>query len=349
MTEQRVLEGPDTAADFESEDRAARVLLRGLNRPEPLRFWTDLVLTSALGWTAFTFAVTLDFFSTRMILATAVAVLALYRGLCFVHEISHLNPRALPGFEWAWNLLLGYPMLMPSFIYVGVHQSHHSLSSYGTADDPEYLPFSRTSRLTIIFALQAFLIPVILLVRFLVLTPLTLSFPRLTRWLIVHASSLSMNPKYRRRLEPKLVYTVEMQSAFLLLLWTLIIAAMAAGLMPWRVFLVWILVSAVASFINTLRTLGAHDYESEGEPLDRFGQLQDSIDTPGAAWTELWAPVGLRYHALHHYFPGIPYHNLPEAYRRLVKNPGSHAAYRQTLSPGLWHSLSALYKRGARR
>jgi len=34
-----------------------------------------------------------------------------------------------------------------------------------------------------------------------------------------------------------------------------------------------------------------------------------------------WAPVGLRYHALHHYFPGIPYHNLGFAYQRLDYKP----------------------------
>jgi fatty acid desaturase len=98
--------------------------------------------------------------------------------------------------------------------------------------------------------------------------------------------------------------------------------------------------------INTLRTLGAHDYEGEGPPMDRTNQLLDSIDTPGALWTELWAPVGLRYHALHHYFPGIPYHNLAEAHRRLVGTLPLDAPYRQTISSGLWQSLRKLYARG---
>jgi fatty acid desaturase len=113
-------------------------------------------------------------------------------------------------------------------------------------------------------------------------------------------------------------------------------------LLPLRAFAVWFGVVSVASFINTLRTLAAHRYEAEGDPLDRSGQLRDSIDVPGSFWTELWAPVGLRYHALHHYFPGLPYHNLGEAHRRLVKALPAGSAYRASTSPGLLASLTAL-------
>jgi fatty acid desaturase len=123
-----------------------------------------------------------------------------------------------------------------------------------------------------------------------------------------------------------------------------LISLTAFRILPWRYFAVWYLVSAVASFINTVRTLGAHRYASDGTPLDRDGQLSDSIDTPGALWTELWAPVGLRYHALHHYFPGIPYHNLKAAYRRLIETLSPDSPHPQATSPGLPHSLQALYR-----
>jgi fatty acid desaturase len=82
--------------------------------------------------------------------------------------------------------------------------------------------------------------------------------------------------------------------------------------------------------------------------MDREGQLRDSIDTPGAVWTELWAPVGLRYHALHHYFPGIPYHNLRKAWQRLSATLPPDAVYQSVRSRGLARSLRALYRKGCR-
>ena len=51
------------------------------------------------------------------------------------------------------------------------------------------------------------------------------------------------------------------------------------------------------------------------------GQYLDSINVPGNLFiTALWAPVGLRYHATHHLFPQMPYHNLGKAHRILVNN-----------------------------
>jgi fatty acid desaturase len=110
----------------------------------------------------------------------------------------------------------------------------------------------------------------------------------------------------------------------------------------------WYVVSACISLINTLRTLGAHAYESEGRPLSREEQLQDSIDTPAVWFGVLWAPVGLRFHGLHHYFPGIPYHNVGEAYRRLTANLPAEAGLHRIRSKSLGRSLRNLYKAGTR-
>jgi fatty acid desaturase len=264
-----------------------------------------------------------------------------------MHEITHQSTRALPRFEAAWNWLVGFPLLMPSFIYVGVHQSHHRLSTYGTSQDPEYLPFAHSRRMTTVFALESFFIPLVLVLRFLVLTPIALVWPRFQKMLIVYGSSLTMNVKYRREFTPELLKKVSRDSLIAWCLWAGVIAAATVGFLPWRVFLVWLAVDSVISFVNTLRTLGAHAYENEGEQMDRAGQLLDSIDHPGAFYTELWAPVGLRYHALHHYFPGIPYHNLAEAYRRIMSHVAVCEDYGQMTHPSLQHSLRELLRKGA--
>jgi fatty acid desaturase len=331
---------------FAREDYRTRELMKDLHGVKPAIYWADFLVTALAGWIAFAMAVRLRPFSIGMLVAAAAAVAGLYRGLCFVHEISHQNERALPHFEKAWNLLMGYPLLMPSFVYVGVHPSHHKLSTYGTSQDPEYLPFAGNSLMTVVFALESFLIPVALGIRFLLLSTVGFVAPSFQRWLVARFSSLTMNVAYRREAAPELVRTVRRQSAIMLALWLGFAALAWVNILPWRFFAVWLGVSAAISFINTLRTLGAHAYESTGDPMDREGQLLDSIDTPGALWTELWAPVGLRYHALHHYFPGIPYHNLGKAWRRLSSALPQDAVYHGVRSRGLARSLGALYRKG---
>ena len=325
---------------------AAWPLVKDLHQPRPAIFWSDLLLSSAVGWTGFAAAIGAEPFSAVMWIGIFAAACGFYRGLCFVHEISHMRRSLLRGFETVWNALLGVPLLMPSFVYVGMHASHHHVSTYGTAQDPEYLPFARSHRTTVLFAAHSVLIPLALLFRFLILAPAGLVMPRFHTWVVVHASSLSMNPLYRREDSPALSASIRRWESAILAAW------LAAGTVAWQYHLLWkalgtwYAISLCAAFVNVLRTLGAHRYESSGDPLDRAGQLLDSIDTPGAVWTELWAPVGLRYHALHHYFPGIPYHNLGLAYRRLVSGPAAEAGYRHLTSPSLPTSLQRLYRTG---
>ncbi|MEO5739996.1 MAG: fatty acid desaturase [Vicinamibacterales bacterium] len=324
-------------------------LVADLHAPQPWIFWTDLMSSAALGWLAFAVAVLAAPLSLAMWIASIFAALALYRGVCFTHELAHLRRRALPGFETAWNILFGVPLLLPSFTYLGVHQSHHSLSSYGTKDDPEYLPFASSRPLMMIFAIQStVLMPMAIFVRFLLVAPIALAWPRLHRWLEVHASSFAMNPEYRRAVGAEMAAKMRRWEVATLAFWAMAFTMMYRGVLPFRAFAIWLGVLTIISLLNTIRVLGAHDYDSEGAILSRQGQLHDSIDTPGGPWTELWAPVGLRYHALHHYFPGIPYHNLGAAYRRVVASLPQNAAYLESTSPSLRQSLSNLYTKAMR-
>lgn len=339
-------EAVEAGASFSLDEKAMKGLIKDLHRASRRVYWTDLLLTSATGWSAFAAACLLRPFSPAMLLAVAISVFALYRALCFMHELTHQSQRSLPGFEAGWNYLVGFPLLMPSFVYMGVHQDHHRISSYGTDQDPEYLPFAHSWKMTVVFALESFFIPLALAVRFVVLTPFGLIFPKFHGALVRCGSALTMNVHYRRAATPELSAKVRRDSAAVFAIAAAAILLCAAGVLPWRVLAVWLAVDSLISFVNTLRTLGAHAYENEGEPLDRTGQLLDSIDTPGAFWTELWAPVGLRYHALHHYFPGIPYHNLPEAYRRVMSHLPVAKDYQHISSNSLGSSLRDLVRKG---
>ena len=338
---------PDTSPD--EVDAVSYALVADLHVPQPWIFWADLAASAAVGWTGFTMAVMASPWSPTMAATLGGAALLLYRGACFTHELAHLRRRAVPGFETAWNILFGVPLLLPSFTYLGVHQSHHSLSSYGTREDPEYLPFASSRRLMVLFALESSLVlPLLMMIRFLILAPAGLVWPRLHTWLEVHASSFAMNPHYRRVVSAEMASKIRTWEIAILLFWSSMFVLMYSGVVPWRALAVWFAAMVIISSLNTVRVLGAHEYDSRGAALSRNGQLSDSIDTPGGSWTELWAPVGLRYHALHHYFPGIPYHNLPAAYRRIFALAPRHAAYLESTSPSLRRSLQVLYRKAAR-
>ena len=77
--------------------------------------------------------------------------------------------------------------------------------------------------------------------------------------------------------------------------------------------------------------------------------MRDSINITGQTWlTVFMFPVGLRYHALHHLFPALPYHNLGGAHRRLTERLPPDAPYHLTGQASYFAALAALW-RGARR
>jgi fatty acid desaturase len=327
----------------EDEAAWARALVADLYVPRPGIYWADLIVTAIVGWGAFAMAVVSPVGSIGMFAWATLAVVALYRGSIFIHEISHLRAKALRGFVEVWDLLIGVPLLVPAFVYAGMHKDHHTLSTYGTNKDPEYFPFAGAKARIAAFAAGAFLLPALCALRFLILAPIALCWPRFHRGLERHGSSLTINHAYEREMSPREHVKVIVTELVILAAWGTLITLACRGVVPWRAFGVWYVVLAVTGFVNTLRTLGAHRYESDGKPMSRLEQLEDSIDTPGAFYTELWAPVGLRYHALHHYFPGLPYHNLRTAYERLTHALPADTVYRRVTSPSLGASLRTLW------
>ncbi|MDF0544944.1 fatty acid desaturase [Sphingobium sp. H39-3-25] len=178
--------------------RVAARVARDLSKPQAAIYWRDLLLSAAVGYGALAGAVLLEGLVPAL-LCGIVAVLALYRAASFIHELSHLREGALPGFRFAWNALVGVPLLIPSFLYEGVHTQHHARTRYGTAGDPEYLPLAAMKPWSLpLFVLGAALVPLALLVRFAVFTPLGLILPSLRTYVRERYSALAINPAYRR-------------------------------------------------------------------------------------------------------------------------------------------------------
>jgi fatty acid desaturase len=72
-------------------------------------------------------------------------------------------------------------------------------------------------------------------------------------------------------------------------------------------------------------------------------QYLDSVNVPPPGpLAEIWAPVGLRYHALHHLVPSVPYHALPEVHRQLMATFGNDGNYTKANYPNLRGLLSRL-------
>ena len=96
----------------------------------------------------------------------------------------------------------------------------------------------------------------------------------------------------------------------------------------WKPLLVYMAVHSAMTVINQLRTLVAHLWENEGEAMTVTAQYLDSVNVPPpATLPALWAPVGLRYHALHHLLPSVPYHALGKAHACLMAMIDAESPY----------------------
>ncbi len=324
--------------------RAASDLTRDLNAPKPLVYWGDLLASALVGYGGVFVAVTVP--STGLMIAASVlAILALYRAGSFIHELTHIKHSAVPGFRFGWNLIVGIPLLVPSFMYEGVHSLHHARTRYGTVEDPEYLPLALMKPWTVpLFVIVAAFAPLAFLFRYGVLAPLSMFIPPLRTLVIERYSGLVINPLFRRRPaegELRRNWLVQESAASL---WAMaLLVGVATGMLPLRGFLIALGIASGTIVLNQIRTLVAHLWENDGEVLTVTAQFLDSVNVPPpATLPALWAPVGLRYHAIHHLLPGLPYHALGEAHRRLTASLPQDSQYHRANYAGLPGLVSRL-------
>jgi fatty acid desaturase len=104
----------------------------------------------------------------------------------------------------------------------------------------------------------------------------------------------------------------------------------------------------VLVLMNCLRTLASHRWTSDGREGTFVDQMLDSVtlDSDSLA-ARLLNPVGLRYHATHHLFPSLPYHNMRIAHRRLLERLPADSPYRRTVATSLWSVIADLWQRAS--
>ncbi|MCJ8191553.1 fatty acid desaturase family protein [Sphingomicrobium aestuariivivum] len=332
--------------------KAAAQLTRDLNRPDARIYWADLMASVLVGYGALVATILAGPIGFKLAFG-AVATLALYRAGSFIHEISHIKRGDLPYFRLVWNLAVGVPLFAPSFMYEGVHNQHHAKTKFGTIDDPEYLPLASMRPWSLpLFMLFGTLAPVLLLFRFALLAPLSFFSSRLRKQVVEKYSGLQINPDFRRAWpEGEFARQFTYQEVGSVIWSWLLIGSVAAGVVPVSAFVTFMVVACALMGLNQLRTLVAHLWENdERKPVTVTEQYLDSVNVPPPnVLSALWAPVGLRYHALHHLLPGVPYHNLGKAHARLSAELDAGSAYHKTTATGLWPLVANLARQTLKR
>lgn len=328
--------------------REAHREVTDLMEPNLARYFVDTAVTALAGWAAL---LTLNFagpWAVKLI-AWAAATYLLYRSAVFIHELVHMRSRRhrkVYG-RW-WNLLVGYPLLIPYFLY-DCHAEHHSKRLYGTIHDAEYLPYAQLPRSEIVKTLVASPFGALFgVLRFGIVPLLAWFSPRIRAWSWTQASSIKLDLSYDghppRNDEQRRLWLTQETVAFVVF-WAVIVLA-ATGVLPWSLLGWWLVVLATIVVLNSLRLLGAHRYHgNDDENASLMAQMIDTVNiSRNPVIGSIWGPIGLRLHALHHLFPSLPYHNYNEAHRRLLHLLPDDSAYHLVHERSLGAALMRLWR-----
>lgn len=341
---------PVSAADPASADesvwlQSARDIVSDLFQRSPLIYWTDFLASITMAW-----GLTAAYFlappwSLLQIAAFALAGVLFFRAGTRIHKIIHLPEHETVWLGRIWNLLQGIPLLM-SWIMYRNHVDRHNPRHFGTPADGEYLPLA-VSPIgdTIKYLAQAPLLPLFMLVRFGVLGLLSYLRRGLREWVLTRASAAVSNVYFRKRCPKRddghLVIMELLCFGYLCAIAVLLLAGVITG----THLLMAYLLLAYTLGLNWVRNLAAHGCGNPGERMTYVEQVGDSINITGQHWlTVLLFPVGLRYHALHHLFPALPYRNLGEAHRRLTERLPPEAPYHATGRASFFAAASELWR-----
>lgn len=309
---------------------------------KPWRYWADFALSLTLGYGAGSLFLMAPLGSLWQIAAYPLAVFWLYRLGSLVHEVCHLGQHEMRVFKITWNLLVGVVTLSPSPFFTRHHRDHHSCKFYGTREDPEYVVnfYGGSGAWGVArYALEIALFPLLVFARFL-LAPLTFLHPKLRAFVLRRGCALTLNWRYERKVntfDRRVLTAIELLCSLRAIL---MLVAVYVGWTEWtRLPLFYVLATGVLT-LNQLRLLGDHHLASAGDTMSLDDHILDSCNYTKPDWGAwLLFPFAIRYHALHHMFPSLPYHNLAAAHACLSRALPDDSPY-HTLSQPSWWSVA---------
>ena len=317
-------------------------------KARPGRYWFDFLLSATLAYTAAAVYLVAPLFSVTQIIAFPITVFWLYRSGSLIHEVAHLPSRELRGFKITWNLVVGVITLAPSTFFTDHHRDHHSGKMYGTPQDPEYIVnvFERGSILSILlYAVHVCLFPAFVFLRFL-LAPLSFLHPKIRDFTLRRLSSFTLNWKYEKNLSRLDRKTFAMLKLLCFARATMILFGVFLGITFWtRIPLMYVLAASTLMF-NQMRQLADHHFESDGDPMSIPDHILDSCNYTGSDFfTWLFFPFAIKFHALHHLFPSLPYHNLESAHKHLTESLSTDSPYHGLSQSSWWSAASTTFSK----
>lgn len=277
-------------ADKSALSPGARAEIAALSQRRP----GPALLQAASAWLVIVAAVSLalwaDHFLVSLLAIVVVATRQNVLGL-LVHEQTHcLAFKARPG-DLIINLVAAWPLLVLTVEnYARVHLAHHK--SYFSENDPDHLRKSgpdwhfpkRRGALFRLFVSDLIGLNVLRMVR--------------GKKEIVDPGAFPRPRTGPAWLRPAYYATV---------------AAILTATGSWHVFLLYWLLPLVTVFQVIVRwgAICEHHYNALGEPMNATTPLI----LPSRLDRLLLPNLNFTYHAYHHYFPGIPFYNLPAVHR----------------------------------
>ena len=213
-----------------------------------------------------------------------------------MHEFAHyrfINNKAVS--EWVGDLFVAWPIMAGVDAYRNNHLAHQRYTN--TDQDPDWVVTFGTRKFTFPQEVQSIVIT-------------------LVGYLAVIGSLFDMVEAIQRL--AKLDRSTRTYKV-IRLVYYIAIAAVLTLTGSWLGFLLYWVVPFMTVFFCVLYIRGVAEHFASMDYTDELGSTRTVIPFFWENW--LISPHRVNYHLDHHLYPSVPFYNLPELHRELMKNP----------------------------